>query len=150
MFLKVQKIWYQFKSRQMCIYGIFKDDLGFYYFQGRETTRFLKIQVIVNMPPLKNPKQIDVFNGMALFYKCFIKNFDAIMALITKLNRKTKTFLRRAFCTEITQRKILDAGHQWPTTYRDMHDYYRSCDACQRTGGLVIQSLAKLVTSLLE
>jgi formylmethanofuran dehydrogenase subunit B len=86
----------------MCIYGIFKDDLGFYYFQGRETTRFLKIQVIVNMPPLKNPKQIDVFNGMALFYKCFIKNFDAIMALITKLNRKTKTFLRRAFCTEIT------------------------------------------------
>jgi hypothetical protein len=23
----------------MCIYGIFKGDLGFYYFQGRETTR---------------------------------------------------------------------------------------------------------------
>ncbi len=32
--------------------------------------------------------------------------------------------------------------------YRDVHDYYRSFDACQRTGGLVTQSLAKLVTSI--
>jgi hypothetical protein len=34
--------------------------------------------------------------------------------------------------------------------YMDVHDYYKSCDACQRTRGLAIQSLAKLVTSLLE
>jgi hypothetical protein len=34
--------------------------------------------------------------------------------------------------------------------YWDVHDYYKPCDACQRIGGLVIQSLAKLVTSLLE
>jgi hypothetical protein len=32
--------------------------------------------------------------------------------------------------------------------YRDVHDYYRSCDACQRTRGLAIQNLAKLVISL--
>jgi hypothetical protein len=32
--------------------------------------------------------------------------------------------------------------------YKDVHDYYRSCDACQRTRGLATQSLAKLVTSL--
>jgi hypothetical protein len=32
--------------------------------------------------------------------------------------------------------------------YRDVHDYYKSCDACQRIGGLAIQSLTKLVTSL--
>jgi hypothetical protein len=54
----------------------------------------------------------------------------------------------RYFAMEITQRKILDAGYWWPTMYKDMHDYCKSCDACQRTGGLVIQSLAKLVTSL--
>jgi hypothetical protein len=54
------------------------------------------------------------------------------------------------FATEITQRKILDAGYWWPTMYRDVHDYCRSCDACQKTGGLAIQSLAKLVTSLIE
>jgi hypothetical protein len=34
--------------------------------------------------------------------------------------------------------------------YRDVHDYCKSCDSCQRTRGLETQSLAKLVTSLLE
>ncbi len=57
---------------------------------------------------------------------------------------------RRHFTTNITQRKILDAWYWWPTMYRDVHDYCKSCYACQRTGGLVIQSLAKLVTSFLE
>jgi hypothetical protein len=32
--------------------------------------------------------------------------------------------------------------------YKDMHDYCKSCDACQRTRGLATQSLAKLVTNL--
>jgi hypothetical protein len=32
--------------------------------------------------------------------------------------------------------------------YRDVHHYCKSCDACQIIGGLVIQSLANLVTSL--
>jgi hypothetical protein len=32
----------------------------------------------------------------------------------------------------------------------NVHDYCKSCDACQRIGRLVIQSLAKLVTSLPE
>jgi hypothetical protein len=45
------------------------------------------------MPPPKNPQQIQVFNGMAQFYRYFIKNFVAIMALITKLTKKTLTFL---------------------------------------------------------
>ncbi len=31
--------------------------------------------------------------------------------------------------------------------YKDVHDYYKSCDACQRIGGLATQSFAKLVTS---
>jgi hypothetical protein len=34
--------------------------------------------------------------------------------------------------------------------YRDVHDYCRSFDACQRIGRLAIQSLTKPVTSLLE
>ncbi len=44
----------------------------------------------------------------------------------------------------------MDVGYSWPTMYRDVHDYYRSYDACQRTRGLATQSLIKLVTSLLE
>ncbi len=42
----------------------------------------------------------------------------------------------------------MDARYWWPILYKDVNDYCRSCDACQRTRGLVIQSLAKLVTNL--
>jgi hypothetical protein len=31
--------------------------------------------------------------------------------------------------------------------YRDVHDYFTSCDACQRIKGLATQSLVKMVTS---
>ncbi len=54
-----------------------------------------KIQAIVNIPPPKNPQQIQVFNGMTQFYRCFIKNFVTIMAPITKLTRKQRLFLRQ-------------------------------------------------------
>ncbi len=57
---------------------------------------------------------------------------------------------KRHFATEIMQRKILDTGYWWPTMCKDVHDYYKSCDACQRTRGLPTQSFTKLVTSLLE
>jgi len=58
--------------------------------------------------------------------------------------------LREHFAIEITQRKILDVVYWWPTMYIDVHDYCRSCDACQRTWGLATQSLTKLVISFLE
>jgi hypothetical protein len=51
-----------------------------------------KILAIVNMPPLKTLKDIQVFNGMVQFYQCFILDFAFIMAPITTLLRKTKTF----------------------------------------------------------
>jgi hypothetical protein len=57
-----------------------------------------KIQVIVNMLPPKNPQQIQVFNGMAQFYKCFIKNFAVIMAPIIKPTKKTETFFLTKEC----------------------------------------------------
>jgi hypothetical protein len=67
--------------------------LGFIVSKERKLLDPKKIQAIVNMPPLKNPQQIQVFNGMAQFYKCFIKNFVVIMAPINKLTIKTKNFL---------------------------------------------------------
>ncbi len=57
-----------------------------------------KIQAIINMPPPKNPQNSQVFNGMAQFHKCFIKSFVAIMAPITKLTKKTETFLWTLEC----------------------------------------------------
>jgi hypothetical protein len=48
-----------------------------------------KISTIVHMPTPKTPKDIRVFNGMAQYYRCFIKDFTFIMAPIIKLLRKT-------------------------------------------------------------
>ncbi len=67
-----------------------------------------KIQVIVNMPPPNNPQQIQVFNGMAQFYRCFIKKIIAVMAFIIKLTKKIKIFLDRRMSKglDIDQRKV--------------------------------------------
>jgi hypothetical protein len=54
------------------------------------------------------------------------------------------------FAIEITHKKILDVRYWWPTMNRDVHDYCKSCDACQKTRGLTTQSLTNLVTSLLK
>ncbi len=75
--------------------------LGFILCKEGKLPNPKKIQAIVNMPPPKNPQHIQVFNGMAQFYKCFIKHFVAIMALITKLTRKTKTFLWIEECQKV-------------------------------------------------
>ncbi len=58
--------------------------------------------------------------------------------------------IRGHFAIEIMHRKILDVGYWWRTMYKDVHDYYKSYDACQRTRGLATQNLTKLVTSFLE
>ncbi len=71
-----------------------------------------KIQAIVNIPPPKNPQQIQVFNGMAQFYRCFIKNFATIMAPVVKLTKKTQTFLQTKECQkawELIQQKYIKA-----------------------------------------
>jgi hypothetical protein len=57
-----------------------------------------KIQTIVNMPIPINPKQIQVFNGMAQFSRCFIKNFAFIMAPITKLMTKIEPIIWTIEC----------------------------------------------------
>jgi hypothetical protein len=48
---------------------------------------------------------------------------------------------RRHFVIEVTERNILNVGYWWPIMYKDVHDYFISCDACQRTRRLVTQSL---------
>jgi hypothetical protein len=59
--------------------------LGFIKILKRKLPNLKKIKTLVNLPPPKNPQQIQVLNGMAQFYKCFIKNFTIIMARVTKL-----------------------------------------------------------------
>jgi hypothetical protein len=58
-----------------------------------------KIEALVKMLVPKTPQEIQVFNGMAQFYKCFIRNFASSMAPITKLlTRKIEVFEWTAKC----------------------------------------------------
>ncbi len=79
---------------QNCAFMVFSRlILGFIVCKEGKIPNLKKVQVIVNMLVPTNPQKIQVFNGMAYFYRCFIKNFDFIMALITKLMMKTKPFM---------------------------------------------------------
>ncbi len=44
----------------------------------------------------------------------------------------------------------MDVGYWWPTLFKDIHDFYKSCDSCQNIGGFKTKSLAKLVTTFPE
>jgi hypothetical protein len=59
--------------------------LGFIISKKGKTPYPKKIKALVKMPMPKTPQEIQLFNGMAKFYKCFIKNFTSVMAPITKL-----------------------------------------------------------------
>jgi hypothetical protein len=67
--------------------------LGFIVSKEGKIPDLKKVQTIVNMPIPTNTQYIHVFNSMAEFYKCFIKNFAFIITPITKLMRKTKPFI---------------------------------------------------------
>ncbi len=45
------------------------------------------------MDVLTNPQQIQVFNIMVQFCKCFIKRISFVMAPIIKFTRKTNQFM---------------------------------------------------------
>jgi hypothetical protein len=72
--------------------------LGFIIFKKGKLPDPKKIQAIVNMPPPRNLQQIQVFNGMAQFYRCLIKKFAVIMAPITNLTKKIDTFIWTEEC----------------------------------------------------
>ncbi len=73
-----------------CAFMIFsRMMLGFIVSKGSKLLDPKIIQTIVYMHVPTNPQQIQVFNGMARFCRCFAKNFAFIMAPITKLMRQT-------------------------------------------------------------
>jgi hypothetical protein len=52
-----------------------------------------KVEAIVKMFVPKNFHDIEVFNKLAQFYRCFVKNFAFIMTLIAKLMQKLEEFI---------------------------------------------------------
>ncbi len=66
--------------------------LGYVVSKEGKLSNLKKISISVHMPTLKTPKDIQVFNDMAQYYKCFIKDFAFMMVPITKLLQETKAF----------------------------------------------------------
>jgi hypothetical protein len=56
----------------------------------------------------------------------------------------------RHFSSNTTKKKIFNVGYWWPTINRDVHEFCRTCDLCQRIGNLLTQNMAKSITLLLE
>ncbi len=73
---------------EMCIHDVFEDDLKVYCLQGKEVLDPNKVEWLLN-----NLDDIQVFNGLAQFYQCFVNFFAFIMALITKLMQKLEEFI---------------------------------------------------------
>jgi hypothetical protein len=51
-----------------------------------------KVEALVNLLVPITPQEIQVFNGMAKFYRCFINFFVLIMSPIIKMFKKSKVF----------------------------------------------------------
>jgi hypothetical protein len=113
MFLEMQKNGISLNPNK-CVFMVFSGMiLGFIVSKEGKLLNPKKIQIIVNGPPPNNLQQIQVFNGMAQFYKCFIKKIATIMALITKLTRKTWTFLWTKECQkawELIKQKYIETS----------------------------------------
>jgi hypothetical protein len=82
-----------------CVFTVFsKMILGFILSKEGKLPYLKKIHAIINMPPTKNPQHIQIFNGMALFYRCFIKKNVTIMAPSIKLTKNIETFIWTEEC----------------------------------------------------
>jgi len=66
--------------------------LGFIVSKESKVMDLKKVEALINMLVPPTPQEIQVFNKMAQFYKCFIKNFASIMSPITKLFKKSEVF----------------------------------------------------------
>jgi hypothetical protein len=66
--------------------------LGFILSKESKVMDPKKVEALINMPIPINLHEIQVFNRMAQFYRCFIKKIVLIMSPITKLVKKFEVF----------------------------------------------------------
>ncbi len=89
-FLKCKKFGVSL-NRNNCTFMVFsRTILSFIISKEGKVMDSKKVEALENMPVPTTPQ---VFNGMAQFYKCFIKNFASTMSPITKLFQKSKVLV---------------------------------------------------------
>ncbi len=78
---------------EKCAFMVFSGTiLGFTVSKEGKIMDPKKVKALINMPIPTTPQQIQVFNGMAQFYMCFIKKITSFMTPITKLFKKFEVF----------------------------------------------------------
>jgi hypothetical protein len=75
-------------------------------------------------------------------FKCYVTIYETQMILLELHERMSGAH----FASDVITKKIIGARYWWPKLFFDASKFCKSCDACQRIGGLATQSLAKLVT----
>ncbi len=76
-----------------CAFMVFSGTiLGFIMSKEGKVMNPKKVEALVNMLVPTTPQEIQAFNEMPQFYRCFIKNFASIMSPITKMLKKSKGF----------------------------------------------------------
>jgi hypothetical protein len=93
-----------------------------------------KIEAIVNMPTPRTIKDIQVFNGLAQFNRCFIRDYAKIMAPITALTRKDESIIWTTECatafTDIKKEGGYRASGGWESESK-AENGERRADNCQ-------------------
>ncbi|GJW49211.1 reverse transcriptase domain-containing protein [Tanacetum coccineum] len=56
----------------------------------------------------------------------------------------------RHYRTDITARKVFEAGFYWPTIFKDFARYVRECDTCQRAGNISFKNQMPLSNILIS
>jgi hypothetical protein len=74
--------------------------LGFIISKEGKLSNPKKVEATIKMFVPKNPRDIQVFNGLAKFYRCFVNFFVFIMAPTTKLIQKSEEFIWARVCQE--------------------------------------------------
>jgi hypothetical protein len=92
LFLKCRKFGISFILHN-CAFMVFsKTIIGFIVFKEGKVMDTKKVEALINIPIPITLQQIQVFNGIAQFYRCFIKKITSIMSQITKLLKMYKVF----------------------------------------------------------
>jgi hypothetical protein len=99
-----------------------------------------KVEAIVKMFVPKSLHDIQVFNNLAQFYQCFVKNFVFIMAPIIKLMRKSKEFIWTQKCQDawetIKQKFVILITPNWE---REFHVHTNASNIV--VGAMLAQNL---------
>ncbi|KAJ1307572.1 hypothetical protein OPQ81_001669 [Rhizoctonia solani] len=109
-----------------------------------------KVQSIMEWPTPRNAKDIEVFQGFANFYRCFVANFLSIMRPLTLLSHKDQPFVWEKEQADAFQ-AIKEAISKEPVLIHpdESKPYFLEIDASGAAMGAVLSQTGEVDTSIM-